>query len=144
MADAEEWPAPPGDRVLVLADASTPVERELLDEWTRTARPPATAAGDVQQVVLPDLESALGNGFTAEGDPWLTPIRVVWLPPERDGQRVVRLRDVVLSLDNPRHPRAARQRRIARDQPDRYRIAVGEPARASELDARWRAIGVDG
>ena len=55
----------------------------------------------------------------AGDDPWLTPLRVVWLPPEHDGDRVVRLRDVVLNLGDPRHPRALLQRWIMKRHPDR-------------------------
>ena len=122
MSVGDEWPVPTGDRALVLVDASTPVERQVLDRWMRDAPPHSASHDDLESIELPDpgasdgatarpdLDARLGG----QDDPWLTPVRVVWLPVERDGERIVRLRDVLLSLDNPRSPRAGRQRRYPR------------------------------
>ncbi|MET0728225.1 MAG: glycerol-3-phosphate 1-O-acyltransferase [Acidimicrobiales bacterium] len=141
------WPAAPGDPVVVLVDATTAVEREVLDAWVRDQRKTQATSQDVDTIELPDpdsfddatalldLEARLATG----DDPWLAPLRVVWLPVEHDGERTVRLRDVVLSLDNPRHPRASRQRRIVSRGSDGWRVAIGEPARVSDLRKRWAA-----
>ena len=132
-----------GEPVVVLADASTSVEREVLDAWLRREH------GDLEVIQLHDPASGdhraqLDARVRADDDPWLTPLRVVWLPPERDGHRVVRLRDVVLHLGDPRHPRTGSQRRITRSHPDRCRVVVGESARVSALRKRWATVSGDG
>ncbi|MDQ3849747.1 MAG: glycerol-3-phosphate 1-O-acyltransferase, partial [Actinomycetota bacterium] len=52
--------------------------------------------------------------------------------------RGARLRDV-LALKDPRRPRAAAQARIARQEPERCLVVVGEAARVSELRRRFTA-----
>jgi glycerol-3-phosphate O-acyltransferase len=76
----------------------------------------------------------------ADGDPEVVPVRVAWLPRERDGDRRARLRDL-LALRNPRRPKPAAQARIERDEPERYRVVVGEPATVSALRGRFEATG---
>ena len=127
------WPAPMGAGSLVLAFASTPAERAVLDDWLRQAR-----AGGAQVEVLDSsarLEQALAE---CRENPWLVPVRVAWLPRERDGIRAVRPSDL-LSLTNPHSPGARLQARILRSEPDRCRVVPAEPARLSDLRARFEA-----
>ena len=63
-------------------------------------------------LVLATLVDRLGR----VGDVRLAPLRVTWLPPEHDGDRSVRIRDVVRG--DPRNPPARRKRRILRAQVD--------------------------
>ncbi|MGH8875088.1 MAG: 1-acyl-sn-glycerol-3-phosphate acyltransferase, partial [Acidimicrobiia bacterium] len=68
------------------------------------------------------------------------PLRVAWLPPERDGKRTVRWVDV-LKLGDPRDPGPLRERIILARHPDRVRIVAGEGAPASELlEAHARSV----
>ena len=141
--DQQDWPAPVGESVVLLLEPTTPTERDIIDRWVASARP--ASSHDVDIVVLPSSDlavaGALRPSLDADGDPWLAPVRLVWLPPQREGDRSVRVRDVVRSFGDPRHPRPARQRRIVRDEPDRCRLVVAEPARLSDLRTRWATVG---
>jgi glycerol-3-phosphate O-acyltransferase len=118
--------------VLVLAFASAPAERAVLEEWLQRRAPPGSAQVEVASDAAP-LEQALAN---AHDDPWLVPVRVTWLPRERDGIRAVRPSDL-LALTNPRRPGPRLQARILRQEPDRCRVVAAEPARLSDLRARF-------
>ena len=90
------------------------------------------------RAVAPRLEARLAAG----DDPALQPLRVAWLPAERDGRRAARFYDL-LTLSDPRDPDRLRQHWLAR-RPDRWTVVVAEPARASDLRERWRgAVGKD-
>jgi glycerol-3-phosphate O-acyltransferase len=130
-ADAT-WPAPAGSDALVLDFSSTAAERTVLDDWLRRARLDG-ARVEVLDTSADGLEQGLAR---AREDPWLVPVRVAWLPRERDGERSVRPTDL-LTLTDPRHPGARQQARILRHEPDRCRVVAGEPARLSELRARF-------
>src|SRR2546430_3986418 len=73
----------------------------------------------------------------AGGDPEVVPVRVTWVPRERNGDRRARASDL-LALTNPRRPWARRQERIARLEPDRVHVVAGEGARVSELRRRFQ------
>jgi len=147
LADEPRWPAT-GRRVVFLVDASSRLERRLLEGWIARARPEGvTPAGyDVLAIpasrrrragaVDPRLEATLAMG----DDPLLAPLRAAWLPAERNGVRAARL-SALLTLGDPRDPGRLRQRGVLRRHPDRCRIVVGEPAPASELRERWRRAG---
>ncbi|HWF35415.1 MAG TPA: glycerol-3-phosphate 1-O-acyltransferase [Solirubrobacteraceae bacterium] len=126
------WPAPAGADALVLVFASTASERAVLEDWLGRAR---SDGAHVLTIGEDQLEQALAE---VRDDPWLVPVRVAWLPRERDGVREVRISDL-LSLTDPRHPGARAQARIRRQEPDRCRVVAGEPARVSELRARFDA-----
>lgn len=127
---------------VLLISADTAVERALIDDWLRD-----NAGGDVpdtfETVRLSEL-SAVGQRLAEPDDPLLVPVRVVWLPRERKGDRRVRWSDALL-MTNPRRPRVTAQRRIANRAPDRCRVVVAEPAHASDLRRRWsREVGESG
>jgi glycerol-3-phosphate O-acyltransferase len=128
---------------LYLIDAVDALERMVLDRWVHDA---GGASSDV--VVLPDLRtapssamSAFASRLAAAGDPLLTPLRVAWLPKERDGRQTARLWDLLLG--DPRHPPQWRKQWIRRAAGDRMRVIVAEPARLSELHDRLRSSGED-
>jgi glycerol-3-phosphate O-acyltransferase len=117
----------PGGRV-ILSAATTPVERELIERW-------AASAAATQEIV--DLrDQLLAHRLRTGDDPLLVPVRVAWLPKERNGERRAGWADV-LTFRDPRNPSTRRQERIAEQDADGYRIVVAEPARASELQARF-------
>ena len=130
------WPAPAGSSSLVLAFASTPSERAVLDAWL------SGAPSDGAQIEVIEASDARLEQVLAEShdDPWLVPVRVTWLPRERDGVRAVRPSDL-LALTDPRHPGPRQQERILRQEPDRCRVVASEPARLSELRTRFDAAG---
>lgn len=119
--------------VVVLADASTPVEQRLIDSWLadgglRDEPGPTTR--------LPLKARSLEHRLVGRSDdPLIVPVKVAWLPPERDGTRRARFSDV-MALTNPRNPNRFLQHNIVRKSPDRFTILTGEPARLSEMRAR--------
>jgi glycerol-3-phosphate O-acyltransferase len=134
------WPAARG-RVVFLLDAASALEERLLREWIARQQP---AGASAEAIPIPasrrrrselglDLEAALAAG----DDALFAPLRVVWLARSRAGDRAVRLTDL-LRLGDPRDPGPLGERATLRFEPERCRIAAGEPAHASELRERWR------
>ena len=152
LAPPQSWPPAGGRRIVFLLEASSRLERRLLERWIERARPEGTAAAAYDVVAIPPsrrrrragrvdprLEATLAVG----DDPLLAPLRVAWLPSEQDGVRPARLAQL-LTLGDPRDPGRLRQARVLRRHPHRCCIVAGEPAPASELRERWRrASGAD-
>lgn len=134
MAVSDAFTPVPGVPVVLLVSAGTPVEAAVIQDWVRAQAP------EVEQ--LPAGSPALPARLARGDDPLIVPVRVAWLPRERGGDRRARWSDLLL-LTNPRRPRASAQQRIVRREPDRYRVVVGEPARATELAARFSAATGD-
>jgi len=123
-----------GVSLIVLAEPASEVERALVRRWLRE--------GDLRpSAVLPLDGPALARSLDrAPPDTVVTAARVVWLPPERGGERRVRWSDVLAQV-NPRRPPVFWQTRIARREPDRARLVVAEPATVAALRARWGGTG---
>jgi glycerol-3-phosphate O-acyltransferase len=117
--------------VVLLADARTSTEQALISGWRHTHHPDAT----LMYADDPQLAARLAAG----DDPLVLPVRVTWLPRERDGGRRARAADL-LALTNPHRPWAPLQARIAKREPDRARVTAGEGARASELHERFERV----
>lgn len=126
---------PAGNEALVLlAGSASAAERALVTRWLRD--------GDLRWSAVvrldgPELARSLAR---AVPETPVTAVRVVWLPPERGGERRVRWSDVVSQV-NPRRPPAFWQNRIMRREPDRARIVVAEPATVAALRDRWGGTG---
>jgi glycerol-3-phosphate O-acyltransferase len=118
--------APP---VVILAQARTSTEHWLISQWAERTHPGAA--------VLQSGDPALGAQLSSPEDPLVLPVRVTWLPRERDGGRQARAADL-LALTNPHRPWSPLQGRIARREPDRARVTAGEPAHVTDLRARFR------
>ncbi|MGS2808461.1 glycerol-3-phosphate 1-O-acyltransferase [Nocardia sp. MW-W600-9] len=121
------------DSVVALVDAASGVERELIGNWIAEGGL-ARDIGSEAPVTQLDLDAkAITKRLVGRhDDPLVVPVRVLWLPPERDGVRRVTFADLAL-LTNPRKPNRLVQRRLLRTEPDRHRVLVGAPARLSEL-----------
>ncbi|MET0741601.1 MAG: hypothetical protein ABWZ26_08655, partial [Candidatus Nanopelagicales bacterium] len=87
---------------LVVAEARSSFERETIAAWAATRYPGAT----VTELPGTDLDQLPAHTR-------LIPVRVVWLPPVRNGERRVSAADVV-ALTNPRRPRPITQRWIGK------------------------------
>ena len=143
--DAPAWPIDGGDPVVFLLDEHSGVERELLDGWIGRHQPPQVR---VDTYSIPTsrrgkrtkTDASLEPRLAEDDDPLLVPLRVAWLPVERDGQRRVMLKDF-LALGDPRDPNTLRQRWLRTFAPDRIRIVQGEPALKSQLRTRWEDPG---
>ncbi len=152
ITDEPGWPDAGDGPVVFLTDASSRFERRLLHDWVERHRPDGPAGSDVtvtsiprtrrrrpgDWVVNPKLRARLAH----EDDPLLVPLRVVWLAPERDGQRRASWLDL-LKLGDPRDPDPVRQRWFVITQPDRCRIVMGDPAREAHLRSRWLGGSAD-
>jgi glycerol-3-phosphate O-acyltransferase len=118
-----------GDPIVVVFQARSNVEHDLVERWARDAQ------GDRAELVRAEGR-AIAERLTRGDDPLVVPVRVAWLPRERNGDRRARWSDAV-ALTNPRRPRPRSQRRIAAREPDRCRVVVGEPASATEMRGVW-------
>ncbi|MEV6431483.1 glycerol-3-phosphate 1-O-acyltransferase [Nocardia sp. NPDC051463] len=121
--------------VVALVDASSRVERELVGAWL-TDGGIAKEFGVHAPVTQLDLDAdAIATRLAGRSDdPLVVPVRVLWLPPERDGVRRVTFADMAL-LSNPRKPNRLAQRRLIGKSPDRHVVLTGQPALLSELRA---------
>jgi glycerol-3-phosphate O-acyltransferase len=154
QANAAEPAAPARTPRLALAAEVSDNERRLIGQWLRSgglercapAEPGDSTPTDLDGSTPPELLVAADAGFPARlqrhadagKDALIIPVRVVWLPRERDGDRRTRWSDLVL-LANPRKPGRRRQQRIASREPDRCRIVAGEAALLSDLRTRHQA-----
>ncbi|WP_168702579.1 glycerol-3-phosphate 1-O-acyltransferase [Gordonia paraffinivorans] len=112
------------DPVLVLTKARTSCEMQAVSEWAADA--------------YPDAEIRPGSEVDFEELPpetLLVPVRPVWLPAARQGERRVTLGDVLV-LSNPRRPLGPMQPIIRKRRPDALRVAAGEPATIAQLRDR--------
>jgi glycerol-3-phosphate O-acyltransferase len=143
------WPDAGAHRVIVLADASSWIERRLLRAWAERARETAgSTTDDAEWIEIPPsrrrrrrgIDPALEPALASDDDPLLAPIRVVWLPRMVNGERAARLSDL-LKLGDPRDPSWVRQLWMLARRRDRCRIVAGKPAPASDLRRRWRDAG---
>ncbi|MBF6337887.1 glycerol-3-phosphate 1-O-acyltransferase [Nocardia abscessus] len=121
--------------VVALIDAASGVERELVGKWLADGGI-STEFGTDAPVTQLDLDAgAVATRLVGRrDDPLVVPIRVLWLPPERDGVRRVTFADLAL-MTNPRKPNRLAQRRLLSKSPDRHVVLTGAPARLSELRA---------
>ncbi|RJO78776.1 glycerol-3-phosphate 1-O-acyltransferase [Nocardia panacis] len=123
------------DSVVALIDAATKVERELVGAWLAQGGIAAEFGADapITQLDL-DAEAVAERLAGRRDNPLVVPVRVLWLPPERDGVRRVTFADLAL-LSNPRKPHRFAQRRLVGRAPDRHLVLTGAPALLSELRA---------
>jgi glycerol-3-phosphate O-acyltransferase len=123
-----------GAPVILLADASSEVERALVKQWLSDAelRPSA---------VLPLDSQGLARSLDETSpDTMVTAARVAWLPRQRDAEQPTGWPGM-LSLVVPRRPPTLWQTRIARREPDRARVVLAEPATVASLRDRWGGTG---
>ncbi|MGI5221611.1 glycerol-3-phosphate 1-O-acyltransferase [Nocardia sp. CA-290969] len=131
-------PAPaddPPESVVALVDSASRTERALVGRWIAEGGLAADLGvhAPVTQLDL-DAGAVAGRLTGRTDDPLVVPVRVLWLPPERDGVRRVTFGDLAL-LTNPRRPNRLAQRRLVSRSPDRHIVLTGAPARLSELRA---------
>jgi glycerol-3-phosphate O-acyltransferase len=147
LPDEPGWPDGADTRIVFLLDASSGLERRLLESWIERNRP-EHSRGDHASFPIPPsrrgrgraLDPRLEATLASPGDPLFAPLRIAWLPPLRDGERTARFSDLV-TMGDPRDPNRLRQAWVVRRSPDCCRIVAGEPAHASQLRERWRESG---
>ena len=145
IADEPIWPIDEGVPVVFLLDAHSSVERDLLQGWIDRHAPDEVR---VDTYYIPTsrhgkrtkIEPRLEERLVEDDNPLLAPLRVAWLPEERDGQRRVRPADF-LALGDPRDPNLVRQRWVRSFSSERIRIVQAEPADKSTLEEQWEDPG---
>ncbi|MEA2003100.1 MAG: glycerol-3-phosphate 1-O-acyltransferase [Actinomycetota bacterium] len=144
LRNEPQWPDEPGP-YLVLLESSGPLERKLLTGWIERNKPGNANAGTVQMALLPQtrrrrrrrrLDPRIEAFFHTGEDPLLIPLRISWLPSKKGGKRTVGWRDL-LTLGDPRDPDPVRQYVTWQMKPNRCRIVIGEPTRASAVRKAW-------
>ena len=137
------WPSEPGPYV-ALIDASSRLERDIIANYLDSVE--ATCPHPITRLNLPpsrrrrrftSVDVAIGERLHREDDPLCVPLRVIWLAEEIEGVRRVTLKDLFIPGD-PRDPDPLRAHVIKARHPDRVRLVMGEPARRSALEKRWR------
>ncbi len=125
---------PRGVPTVYLLDAATDYEMAMLQRWLRSE-----LEGDPRMVRIASSRRGRGGDVTGlsdvledPADPFLIPVRVLWLAPMTRGRRSVSWWDVVQPGD-PRDPRGLRARWIRRMRPGRVRFIAARGARVSEI-----------
>lgn len=131
---------------IYLLDAGSEFEQRMLERWVQSqVRPSArtirlTSSRRGRKGETGELTAVLES----TSDPYLIPLRVVWLAPEKDGNRSVGWSDA-LKPGDPRDPKGLRARLIRILRPGRVKLTAAEGAHASELTADYKASeGVEG
>ncbi len=133
---------PHGSPTVYLLDASTDYEASLLRQWldrevggdpttVRVASSRRGKGGELEQ---------LGRILGSAADPFLIPLRVLWMAPKKNGRRTVSWWDV-LQPGDPRDPRGLRARWIRIARRDRVRLIAATGATASDLADDYQVSG---
>ena len=142
LSEEPPWPVHGDGPFVLLIDAESTIERELIKGWIERHSPEGVrvdiayipAGRMIRRSRKPDPR--LAARLSVDDDPVLIPLRVAWLADTQDGARRVALRDVLMFGD-PRDPNLLRQRWVRSMRSDRIRIIVAEPATKSNLEERW-------
>ena len=130
------WPIDAGNSPILLMDAASDFEEQLLRGWAARHSPQDLDARVVPissaRRSRPVSASALERVLLEEPQSTLVPLRVVWLPPERKGRRSFRLADL-FRFGDLRDPPPWRQRRIFSKHRDLVRIVIGPCATVDEV-----------
>jgi len=133
---------------LVLASVSSPVEAQLVHQWTsRQRRQHPDCQLDVVTLTGPHAEPAaiatLTKELQANPSRTLVPVRVSWLPTPK--LTIAQSLAGLLIGREPYRLSQRRQRKILRQTPGRARVIVGESATIDQLRQQWHELtdGVD-
>ena len=132
--------------VVYLLDVATDLEVRLLEKWIRSQTGP-------QMETIRVSSSRRGRGgdpvelssrISAEDNVFLIPVRVVWMAPEKKGQRSVTWSDAFRPGD-PRDPKGLRAHWIRTFRPGRLKLIAARGALSSDLTADYESSGeIDG
>ena len=119
-SDAPVWPTHSEQSVVFLIDAASPLEEKILHQWIESARPEHVSERDVSVLRIASSRrprrtrgSNLDPTLASSDKLLLAPLRVIWLPEKRAGERVASLRDL-LRFGDPRDPGRVRAAFIRR------------------------------
>ena len=126
------WPAGDASEVLFLLDARDALETRELNAWIERTKPGGCRTRSMHVNDQAGLRS-LGNATSTPGeeDPWLQPLRIVWLPAHRGDDRFAILWDLFFRWTE--HPGSIRRRWMARRHRERMCVTAGAGARLSTV-----------
>mgnify|MGYP001814907787 CR=1 FL=1 len=137
--DLSPWPETRHDAIVFLLDARDDYEAGLLRAWVESSKPEAASLPPYSFV---QLRKRAGDDLLAavrpEGDTWMQPLRIAWLPAPNAG-RTRSLQDFFYGRIT--EPGKLRRRWLARNRPERMACVVGAGASLQEL--RERRSGVE-
>jgi len=137
------WQGETGQRLVFLADFSTALERQLIEEWLQSGNEhPKTAARDTELISLRFRNNRPGDAAAqrltelcaSDASVYFVPLRVLWLP--RPGKTTIGTRLRELLTGDPHAPGPLRQRLTHRSEPSRARPIAAEGASLRSLRAR--------
>lgn len=129
VSDSPWLAAPANTDVLFLLDATTSLDRELLEGWIQSTRP-RTAPSHAIISASPDAVASYLANVTEPESVWLQPLRIAWLAARRQREGGM-MAAVFGSLAT--QPTPWRRRRIAARHPDRVRKLLGDGALLSDI-----------
>jgi glycerol-3-phosphate O-acyltransferase len=133
------WPDD-AQRVLFILDTRNSFEQQLLDGWIRYhahdhGGAEATQVGlDLSDDRRIDTATLLAALALPDGT-LVAPLRVAWIPSQKDLNSGPRLRDLI--FDDPRRPNVSRGRKILRKSPERVHLLAGQPDSIANLRNRF-------
>lgn len=137
---------PPGADVVYLLDAGSDYEAKMLEHWIRSqlnTEPEAVRLTSSRRGHTGATHELL-RVVHSESDPYLIPVRVVWLAPEKDGNRSVGWSDAFKPGD-PRDPKGLRARLIRFFRPGRVKMTAAVGAHVSTMISDYeRSQGMEG
>lgn len=125
-----------------MLDAGSDYEAKMLQGWVRSkvrGEPTTIRLGSSRRGHPGDIQ-ALQSALTSGGETYLIPLRVVWLAPEKGGNRSVGWSDAFRPGD-PRDPKGLRARLIRTFRPGRVRLVAAPGARVRDLIDDYRVAG---
>jgi glycerol-3-phosphate O-acyltransferase len=133
---------PPRSRVVYLLDAASEYEASLLTKWVREE-----TGGEVETLRITSSRRGKGGDIVElsrvladPDDPYLIPLRVIWLAPLKKGRRAASWWDLMRPGD-ARDPRGPRARWIRMARPGRVRLVAAAGAHASALAEGHQSSG---
>ncbi|HEY7564924.1 MAG TPA: 1-acyl-sn-glycerol-3-phosphate acyltransferase, partial [Acidimicrobiia bacterium] len=133
---------PAKSRPVYLLDAASDHEASMLTRWLtqQVGGEPATIRVTSSRRGRGGDPDGLAEALAAPDDPYLIPLRVIWLAPLKKGRRAVSWWDVVRPGD-ARDPRGLRGRWIRAAHPSRVRLIAAVGEHASALAADYQTSG---
>ncbi|HET9203915.1 MAG TPA: 1-acyl-sn-glycerol-3-phosphate acyltransferase [Acidimicrobiia bacterium] len=134
--------APEGSRPVYLLDAASDYEAGMLTKWLaqEVGDGPTTIRITSSRRGRGGDPAALTEALTSPDDPYLIPLRVIWLAPLKRGRRAVSWWDALRPGD-ARDPRGLRARWVRAARPSRVRLIAALGEHASALAADYQTSG---
>jgi len=127
--------SPDGTPPIYLLDAASDYEESILLDWLQAEVDGVFLTSRIRSSRRPNRAGpdTLDDLLDANPGAYLIPLRVLWLPPERQGTRSVRWSDI-LKLGDPRDPRTLRARFIGTFRKGRVATISGQGEYLSVLE----------